>query len=301
MTTNSAASALSGAPAAPAAAPAAPIGDAGASTTSTTTAPAGSEAWYAGIQNPEVRTWTEAKGFKDPMAVAESAYNLEKLIGFDKAGKTVVIPDENSSPETRKAFLTKMGVPDTAEGYKLPVPAGASEGFAKEAAGWFHENGVPAKAAEALTAKYAAYSEAQHAAMETAFVTKSEQEFTGLKGEWGAAFEQNLELAKRASLQFIPGTPEERNASVQALERAVGTAKLLKIMSSIGQGLGEHKVMGGEGGGGIMTPAQATQRIAELRSNQDWLAKYMVDPVGGKYNKEMSDLISLSNGGSGNG
>ena len=302
MTTNSAASALSGAPAAPAAAPApAPTGDAGASAISAAAsaaapaaAPAGDK-WYSGIQDESIRTWVEAKGFQDPSAAAQSAYNLEKLIGFDKAGKTVVIPDENSSPETRAAFLAKMGVPEKADGYKLPVPDGGNDAFAKEAASWFHEQGIPAKAAEGLTTKFNEYAAAQQAAQQQAFVQKSEQEFTGLKSEWGAAFDQNIELGKRAAMQFIPGTAEERSATLQALEQSLGTGKLLKLMANIGQGLGEHKVMGGEGNGSLMTPAQANQRIAELKSNKDWSSAYL---SGDKTKaKELQDLIAMANAG----
>jgi hypothetical protein len=73
----------------------------------------------------------------------------------------------------------------------------------------------------------------------------------------------------------------------------MGTAQLLKFMSNVGRGLGEHKVMGGEGGGGILTPAQANQRIAELKSNKDWSSAYL---AGDKTKaKELTDLINLAN------
>ena len=227
------------------------------------------------------------------MAVADSAYNLEKLIGFDKAGKTVVIPDENSSPETRQAFLAKMGVPEKADGYKLPVPTGQSDAFAKEAANWFHEQGIPAKAAEGLTTKFNEYSAAQQAAQDQAFSVKSEQEFAGLKGEWGAAYDQNLELGKRAAMQFIPGTPEERATTLQALEKSMGTGALLKFMANVGKGLGEGKVHMDGMSSGVMTPAQANQRIAELKSNKDWSSAYL---AGDKTKaKELTDLIAMAN------
>lgn len=299
MTTNSAASALAGGPAAaPAAASApAPAGDGGAAAPAAAApaaAPAG-DAWYSGITNQEVRTWTEAKGFKDPLAVAESAYNLEKLIGFDKAGKTIVIPDENSSPETRAAFNAKMGVPADPTGYKLPVPDGMEDTFAKEASTWFHEQGVSAKAAEGLTVKFNEYIAKNQAAVEQAFNVKSEQEFNALKGEWGAAYDQNLELGKRAAAQFIPGTADERAATLASMEQAIGTGMLLKMMASIGGGLGEHKVHADGGGSGVMTPAQANQRIAELKSNKDWTAAYL----GGDKTKatELQHLIAMANAG----
>lgn len=252
------------------------------------------DAWYSGIENQEVRVWAEAKGFKDPLAVAESAYNLEKLMGFDKAGKTIVVPDENATPEQLSAFRAKMGVPDKADGYKIEVPEGAPPEFAKEAANWFHEAGIPAKAAEALTAKWNEYTAAQAKAFDEKFVTDSSAEYTAWEKDQGAALKQNLELFKRAASQFIPAaTPQERAEMVSNIERAIGTGNFMKMMSSIGQGLAEHKSVGPGDGGGVLTPAQASQRIAELKSNKDWAAAYL---SGDKAkSEEMQKLIALAN------
>lgn len=131
------------------------------------------------------------------------------------------------------------------------------------------------------------------AQQQQAFAAQSEQDFAALKTEWGAAFNQNLELGKRAAMQFIPGTADERAATLTALEQSLGTGKLMKLMANIGQGLGEHKVVGGESGQGLMTPAQATQRIAELKSNKDWASAYL---SGDKSKaKELQDLIAMAN------
>lgn len=309
MTTNSAASALSGgapasAPAAAPAAPAAPVDGASAiaaaaaasapaAAAPAVAAPAASGEWFSPIQNAEVKTWVEAKGFKDPATLAESAYNLEKLIGFDRAGRTLVIPDENSTPEQRAAFNSKLGVPEKADGYKLPVPQGIPPEFAGEASKWFHEAGVSTKAGEQIAGKWNEYQAARMAADQAAFDAKSDVEYKGLQTEWGAAFEQNIELGKRAALQFIPGTAEERAMTLTNLERALGTGQLLKLMSNIGSGLGEHKMQGGESTNGIMTPAQAQQRIAELKSNKEWSAGYL---SGDKTkNQELQNLIAMAN------
>ena len=292
MTTNSAAAALSGDTAAPAAAPAP---DAGATppagTPSGTPAPSGDQ-WFAGIQDQNVRTWVEAKGFKDPLAAAESAYNLEKLMGFDRAGKTIVMPDENASPEVKQAFLQKLGVPDKPEGYGFKAPEGADDSFAKMAAQWMHKNNVPAKAAEGIMQEWEQFVSSKQTEQQTAFAAQSERDMAGLKTEWGQAYDQNLELGRRAALQFIPGSGEERAATLNKLEQALGTSGLLKLMANIGQGLGEHKMVQG-GGSGVMTPAQAQQRIAELKSNQDWAKAYL----GGDASKakELSDLIMMAN------
>lgn len=283
MTTNNAAAAISGGDAASAAASvdtttvdtgAAAIADAAASAAP---APAPtSDQWWGKIDNQDVRTWAEAKGFKDPLTAVESAYNLEKLLGFDKAGRTIVLPGENATPEEIKAFNAKLGVPETPDGYKLPVPDGVDDSFAKTAAQWFHENGVPAKAAEQIASKWNETMALQQKAADEAFAVQSENEFKSWQAEQGAAAAQNIELAKRAAAQFIPAADTaERQAIMEKMERAMGTGAFMKMMSSIGSGLSEHKVHTGGSGGLTPTPAQAQQRIAELKSNREWTAAYV--------------------------
>lgn len=301
MTTINAAAAISGDPAASAAASVTPAvaGDTGAAAIAEAAASAApapaptSDQWWGKLENQDVRTWAEAKGFKDPLTAVESAYNLEKLLGFDKAGRTLVMPGENATPEEIKAFNAKLGVPETADGYKLPVPDGVDESFAKTAAQWFHENGVPAKAAEQIASKWNETMAAQQKAADDAFAVQSENEFKTWQAEQGAAATQNIELAKRAASQFIPAADTaERQAIMEKMERAMGTGAFMKMMSSIGSGLSEHKVHTGGAGGLTPTPAQAQQRINELRSNTEWAKAYV---AGDKAKlSEMEGLMKLA-------
>lgn len=294
METNSAASALSGDNAAPAAAPA-PAPDAAApqnSAPAPAPAPASNDAWFTGIQNNDVRVWAEAKGFKDPMALAESAYNLEKLMGFSAVGRTIVVPDENATPEQIAAFREKIGVPTDISGYKLPVPEGDNGEFAKTASEWFHEAGVPASAAAKVAEKWNEFQSQLIQKQEQEFAANSEREFGDLKVEWGKAYDQNMELARRAATQFLPAKDAaERQQMLQAIERVTGTEKMLKFFANIGSGLGEHKLHS-DGGGGSMTPAAAQQRIAELKSSPEWSSAYL---SGDKSKaKELADLIAMA-------
>ena len=257
--------------------------------------PAANGEWYSGIQNETTRTWAQAKGWKDPLAAVESAYNLEKLIGFDKAGRTLVIPGEDATPEQRAAFNSKLGVPENAEGYKLPVPEGMDDGFSKVAAKWFHENGVPAKAAEGVVKAYNEYSAAQQAEQARAFSVQSNQEFDEVKAEWGAAYNERIELARRGLVQFLPAAnAEERAKMMNAIEGVMGTKNFLRFGYQIGAGLGEHKLHDGSGSG-LLTPAQASQKINELKSNKEWAAAYL---AGDKAKaQELSALFDMVNAG----
>jgi hypothetical protein len=244
-----------------------------------TQAPATTEAangaWYTGIQNEPTRIWAEAKGWKDPLAAVESAYHLEKLIGFDKAGRTLVVPDANSTPEQVKAFNQKLGVPETVEGYKLPLPEGADPEFSKTAAKWFHDHGVPAKSAEGIVKDWNSYQETVYAAQEKARQTQSDQDFNDIKSEWGKAYDSRIEIAKRGLNEFLKADSRESQAAMMdAIEGAIGTKAFLNFAYSIGAGLSEHKTHDG-GVSMALTPAQATQRIEELKSNPEWRKSYL--------------------------
>jgi len=236
---------------------------------------ANNDAWYSKIANENVRNWTEAKGFKDPLAVAESAYNLEKLLGHDRAGNTLVLPKDNAAPEEVRGFWGKLGVPEKPEGYILPVPEGQSDALAKTAAAWFHEANIPAKAAEAFIGKWNEFQAAQTEAANQAASVQTQQDLADLKTEWGQAYSAREELARRAVNQFIPG--ENKQEVLAKIESAIGTKALMNLFAKIGEGLGEHKMVTAEGsdGFGVMTPGQAKAKIEQLRSNAEWSKAYL--------------------------
>ena len=68
----------------------------------------GGQPWFAGFQNAEAKTFVESKGFKDPESLVTSYANMEKLLGADRAGRTVVLPKDANDAEGLKAFRAKM-------------------------------------------------------------------------------------------------------------------------------------------------------------------------------------------------
>jgi hypothetical protein len=309
---NNAAAAFSASPAAAAAAPAGapPAGDPPPSSTPAVSAPpagtppatppAGTPApsgdWYSSIANEEVRTWTQAKGWKDPAALAESAWNLEKLIGHERAGRTVVVPADDAQPAEIAAFRAKMGVPEKADDYMsvIKVPEGQPDGFAKQAATWFHDAGIPPKQAGVLVEKWnAAMAEGVKAEAEQA-ATRADQEFGQVVASWGKEADANLELGKRAAAQFIPAKdPAERQAILGKLEGAIGTKAMLEMFANIGKNLGEHRMANpGDPGGLGMAPAEAQAKINALKADKAWTSAYLQGDATKK--AEMERLIKVA-------
>lgn len=219
--------------------------------------------WYSGVQDAGLKTWIESKGFKDPEAVATSALNLEKLVGADRIGRTVVLPKDDKDLEGIKAFRAKLGVPDSPDAYALPVPEGGDAAFAKTAAGWFMEAGVPPGAARTIAQQWNGHMQAAMQAMEAEESAKSEQALGEIKGKWGDKFDQNAEVARR--YVKASGLNEEQ---LSAVERALGTATFLETFHKLGTSLGEAGFTTGDNAGGAgFTPAKAAahKEMTDLR------------------------------------
>ena len=161
----------------------------------------------------------------------------------------LTLPGKDATPEQWAEFYKQIGAPDKPEAYELPVPEGDSGEFAKTAATWFKEAGLLPQQAQALASKWNEFTAAQAAATEAAeqqriaqLDQQNKQQEAALKTEWGQQHEANMELARRAVRQFIPG--DKAADVISALEDKLGYAETIKLMHSIGRGLGEHDAPG---------------------------------------------------------
>lgn len=261
-------------------------GNSGVSTTNTTatesTAATGN--WYDKFENDELKGYVQNKGWKDPAELAVGYQNLEKLLG----GEKIPMPKGAEDAEGWSRVYDALGRPKTADEYGIKTPDGQETDFSKGAAAKFHELGLSKQQAAALTEWWSgeqnAFSERQNAAM----AQNTEKQLTDLKQEWGGAFDENVELGRRAAREF--GLNQEK---LTALENALGTGDLLKFMSKIGRGMTEHNFESGKSTNSFgMTPAAAQQRINDLRNDSTWSAKYISGDADAK--TEMARLMALA-------
>lgn len=251
----------------------------------------GTAPWHGGFAADapqEFQQWVANKAFADPQAALLSAYNQEKLIGADRAGRTVVLPKDANDLEGTKAFRAKLGVPETLEGYKVPAALAEAlkddpilPAFAASAL----KHGVPAAAYEGLLTEVIAAANAQQQRVQQEAQGKSAQELETLKGEWGEKFTQNSEFARR----FLKASGLEE-ADVTALEQSLGTAKMLKTFQAWGSKIAEHNFAGADtGGGGQNARAVVNTQMSELRTKR--IANQITEA---DYLREMERLGKLS-------
>lgn len=183
-------------------------------------------AWLQSIADADLRQFVAAKGFKDVGEAVKAMRELE----------------------------TKHAAPASADDYQL-----GDGDFAKTAATWFHEAGIPADAAKVLAAKWNGYVEQTNTAAEAARLAKGEAELTTLKGEWGADYDKNVELGRQAMRKF--GVPAE---VIDKLAGQMGDAQAIKVFSSIGASLSEGTLNPGGAGSSGAALTDDDARAAKL-------------------------------------
>lgn len=246
--------------------------------------------WYSGIADEGLRGYVQVKGWQDMGQAVESYRNLEKLHGVGP-DKLLRLPDKDDDAEGWGKVWDRLGRPAKPEDYKLPVPEGAGGEFAKTAAQWFHEAGVPAKQAVALAEKWNAWNGEQARAAHEKAEQQSAADIEALKREWAQGYDTQVTLGKRAAQEF--GLDEE---ALTRIEGALGTSGMLKFFAKVGAKLSEHAII--DGGPGAATPAfkptpeAARAKILELQSNQEWSKRYL----GGDQQafSEMKRLMALA-------
>jgi hypothetical protein len=225
--------------------------------------PAANEAWFP----DEHKGYVENKGWKSPADVLTSAINLEKLLGADRAGRTVVMPKDENDVEGKKAFFAKLGVPETADKYELPLPEGDNGELAKVASDWFHKAGVPKAAAQQITKSWNDHIGQLVKADQDAAKAKSDADLAQLKSTWGQDAQKNEELARRGMTAYGKKAGLESD-DLNALESTLGTAKMLKLFLALGQSTAEAG-FGGDGGGGFgMTKSAAQEKLANIQARR---------------------------------
>jgi hypothetical protein len=140
--------------------------------------------------------------FKDLPALLKSYIHSQRMLG-GKAN-AVQIPGENATPEEKAEFFEKIGVPKDVKEYPSK-PTGLPEGaeWDTEATLKFnqiaHANGVPPKAMAQILDAYNEYAGVQAEKAQLAEKAQVDANRKALADEWGAKYDANLALAKRAA------------------------------------------------------------------------------------------------------
>jgi len=143
----------------------------------------------------DLRSHKSLTKFKEPGDVAKAYVNLETMLG-----KRVEIPADDAPAEAKAAWRTKIGVPETADGYDKPtVPEGVTldEGIFSAARNKFLELGIPKSQGKALMDWFVGMELDLSSKAQQGRAAEKEAGMEALTQKWGAAAPRQIALCQR--------------------------------------------------------------------------------------------------------
>lgn len=226
------------------------------------------ESWYHGL-NEELTGVVEAKQWGSLEDALTSYRNLEKLHGVP-AEQLLKLP-EKAEDEGWAEVHKRLGVPENAEDYKLPVPEGDDGAYAKIMQEWFHEAHIPLDAARKIAELNNSRIAKQIEDGNAAYQVSVKEDTAALQRDLGAAYEDKMNVAKGV-FKAMELTKEQ----VDGMEQAMGYGPLMKFLMKVGERMGESNFISGGGGGGEggpVTPNAALTEITALKADPEFRAK----------------------------
>ena len=230
--------------------------------------------WLDEVQDPTTKAWAESKGLQNGNFenVLGSYHNLEKLMGADKAGRTVTLLGDDATPEQRDEFYTKLGRPENASDYSVALPEGTTDDkrlvMMRNKA---HELGISDAQFNGLAEADAAYmADLVQTTTDTAALSVAEAT-DQLKKEWGAAFDLKVAGIDVAAHK-LGFTTDELNG----LREAMGPVNAMKFVDGLNTKMGDHNYDSGETAlTNHKTPEQAKIELSELSMNKEFMDAWL--------------------------
>lgn len=203
--------------------------------------------------------------YKNPIHALEHTHSLQTLLG--SKAEAMVMPAQDAPKEEWDAFFTKLGRPETPEGYNFTAPEGLHESikFSEEDAKQFtnlaHEIGLTPQ----QVARLATYDMERMNAMAESNETEA-QEITAnhlaenkktLEKSWGSGndFSEKLEIARRAAMTFGYDSEALQSNPIFA------NAEVLMMLEKAGTGMREDQLVQGDDGSNASFKAKANDII----------------------------------------
>lgn len=201
---------------------------------------------------PDWRTFVTKSDLKEHAGRFASVDDLVQanLDARKKLSSAINVPGKDAKPEEIADYRKKIGIPDTADGYKFTMldgkePSEGDKAFQKKMAETFHGANITAEQAGALNKVWNEHV----SAMQTAIV-EADKQFAAateaaLKKEWGADFDANKTFANRA-ISTLFGSELEGIRKIEGKDGRfiLDRPEMVKAFAKIGREMGEDGLKG---------------------------------------------------------
>lgn len=231
------------------------------------------ENWKEGLPE-ELRSNSTIQNTPDVQTLAKTVIDSQSYIGkLTNGGELMPFP---KSDDERMDFMNKLGRPETPEGYtfdEIQYPEGfpSDDGeFLNKFKTIAHETGLLPAQVKAIHSWYENETIESFKNSTTENQKAMEDASTELKKDFGNAYEQKLEVARRTARSFA-------GDKFDALTEKYGNdPDFIRIMAKIGESMGEDQFVGqGDSDrSNAQTPDKARERISMLQGDQEFQKKY---------------------------
>lgn len=238
------------------------------------------------------REFIAAKGFKSNDDVVKALKGYSEFDGLD-IKNMVSLPGESATEEEINSFYSKLGRPESADKYAYAVPDGENGEFAKAIMPILFNAGITQGQLDKIIPAWNDLQMQTREAQAKALAEDDAKAVSELKQAWGAAYDKNIELARRAA------QAAEFNASeIDELVKAKGSAWVYKTMAKFGKFIADGEIRGANipaKGGVPADKNEALARLNRLMKDQDFAAKYAKGDA--EAVKEFDELHKAAYGG----
>lgn len=226
----------------------------------------------SGMEAPEaVSSWTDSLSedlrsnpniakFKDVESLAKSYVSAQKMIGG-----SVKIPGEGATDREIAEFYGKLGRPESFDKYTLPeLSTGETAEDLKDVLERMHKaNFTDAQVKEVL-----GIHNERHSKMMEYLEQKAEADKEAVKGMWGADFEKNSTLAKKAAEALIE---QHGDAAKEIFSSPLANNPvLLSLIAEIGKNMseGNSKIIAEKDVSAVSSKEEIQKQIDELKATE---------------------------------
>jgi len=225
------------------------------------------------FEDSSLAEYATTKGFDKAgfEGVVKSYNHLEKMMGADKAGRTVTLLGDDSTPEQKAEFFGKLGRPDAADGYTFELPEGADTSRLDALRTTAHDLGLSDAQFNGLATADAAFMENMSAENETNSGIAAQEAENTLKKEWGAAYDQKV-----AGIDAAANSLNISEDQLNGLHNAMGPVAAMKFVDSLASQLRDDSMdLGTSQLSGLKTPDMAKQELGELHMNKEFMDAWL--------------------------
>lgn len=244
-------------------------------------------------QLPEdIRDHSALADYKDIGGLAKSLIHAQSRLG-----NAVVIPDSDATPEALNSFYSRLGRPETPDGYEISPAEGSTVKADDPWLGEFKKKAfdlgltksqTAALAQELITQTDNSFAEATQAAKQA-----QEETMAALAKDWGGKTEERTKLAQ----QLVAKYGGEELQQLLTDSGLANDARLVKFAYNLAAKLQEDNVPGkGSGFTAEPAPEDARKEIDRLRGDKEFMNAYLsvISPGHKAAQDKMASLYKLA-------